>query len=220
MRRIGGSGEGIDGDNVPPDRDLVLGGTRGTRGLAGGESETAMRVAATQLRGLGWMPCIPFAYSEMTGEPIAQCSSISDQNPCSFGEGPFAYSGYCPAGMPGGLGVLDPVMCPGASYDPASGICITMTPEDRAQQIINAVTGGAAAGDPNAPPQRGADGICRVASGPQAGLVVPCPDVTSIDVIERMPAAFDMKWVWIAGAVLAGVVVVSSVGSDSPRRRR
>lgn len=57
-------------------------------------------------RGMGWMPCIPAAISELNGEPIAQCNSISDQTPCYF-DGPLANSGYCPSGMPGGLGTVD-----------------------------------------------------------------------------------------------------------------
>jgi len=51
--------------------------------------------------GLGWVPCIPYGYDYMTGEPDSQCGSISDQMPCVTNVPQFPGSAYCPTVMPG-----------------------------------------------------------------------------------------------------------------------
>lgn len=48
-------------------------------------------------RGLGWQTCIPFDTDNLTGEPIVQCNSVSDQMPCPAGVPQYPGEGYCPA---------------------------------------------------------------------------------------------------------------------------
>lgn len=66
-----------------------------------------MRVPSTAIApGIGWLPCFPFAYNELSGEPVSQCGSLSDQAPCIALYGPYAEdSGYCPSMMPGYAGI-------------------------------------------------------------------------------------------------------------------
>jgi len=135
-------------------------------------------------KSLGWLPCIPLAYSPMNGEPIAQCNSISDQSPCGAdGSGPYAFSGYCPSVMPG---------YPGLWGGGMAGL---------GDQILPAIADIA-----------GSQMKCTVASGPNAGAQIDCPDVTSIDVVDTAPASTDWnKWFLIGGLVLGGVVLMGAM---------
>ncbi|MBF6570476.1 MAG: hypothetical protein IVW54_16540 [Candidatus Binataceae bacterium] len=57
-----------------------------------------MRIPGAMIhRGVGWLPCIPFDTDPMTGEPIVDCGSISDQMPCDAGPVQYPGSGYCPS---------------------------------------------------------------------------------------------------------------------------
>lgn len=53
------------------------------------------------LVGMGWLTCVPFDYDPMTGEPIVQCNSISDQMPCDAGVPQYPGEGYCPSTVNG-----------------------------------------------------------------------------------------------------------------------
>lgn len=91
-----------------------------------------MRAPAALIHhGMGWLPCFPFGYNPLTGEPIADCGSISDQQLCPAGVVEYPGAGYCPSTEPGyagldvalraniGLGFIftgtDPL--PGSCYD-------------------------------------------------------------------------------------------------------
>jgi hypothetical protein len=50
---------------------------------------------------MGWLTCIPFDYDPLTGEPIVQCNSISDQVPCPAGVVEYPGNGYCPSTVNG-----------------------------------------------------------------------------------------------------------------------
>lgn len=57
-----------------------------------------MRIPGAMIHGgVGWLPCIPFDTDPMTGEPIVDCGSISDQMPCDAGPVQYPGSGYCPS---------------------------------------------------------------------------------------------------------------------------
>jgi hypothetical protein len=57
-----------------------------------------MRIPGTMINGgVGWLPCIPFDTDPLTGEPIVDCGSLSDQMPCDAGVVQYPGAGYCPS---------------------------------------------------------------------------------------------------------------------------